>query len=60
MDKEWEVEASIEIKTSFWCKTREEAEKLANDYLTQLCRGLYPDCYSNSYEIDNIYSYTDD
>jgi hypothetical protein len=27
MDKEWEVEASIEIKTSFWCKTKEEAEK---------------------------------
>lgn len=44
MDKEWEVEASIEIKTSFWCKTKEEAEKMANDYLTQLCQGLYPDC----------------
>jgi len=27
MDKEWEVEASIEIKTSFWCETKEEAEK---------------------------------
>ena len=35
MDKEWEVEASIEIKTSFWCETKEEAEKKANDYLTQ-------------------------
>lgn len=59
-DKEWEVEASIEIKTSFWCKTKEEAEKKANDYLTQLCQGLYPDCCSNSYEIDDIYSYSED
>ena len=27
MDKEWEVEATIEIKTSFFCDTKEEAEK---------------------------------
>ena len=60
MNKEWEVEASMEIRTSFWCETKEEAEKMANDYLTQLCQGLYPDCCSNSYEIDNIYSYTED
>lgn len=60
MDKEWEVEASIEIKTSFWCKTKEEAEKMANDYLTQLCQDLYPDSCSNSYEIDDIYSYSED
>lgn len=58
-DKEWEVEATIEIKTSFFCDTKEEAEKMANDYLTQLCRGLHPDCCSNSYEIENIYSYTE-
>ena len=27
MDKEWEVEATIEIRTSFFCDTKEEAEK---------------------------------
>lgn len=26
-DKEWEVEATIEIRTSFFCDTKEEAEK---------------------------------
>jgi len=58
-DKEWEVEATIEIKTSFLCDTKEEAEKMANEYLTELCTGLYPDCCSNSYEIESIYSYTE-
>ena len=51
MSKEWEVEATIEIKTSFYCDTREKAEKEANKYLSELCQGLYPDCCSNSYEI---------
>ena len=51
MDKEWEVEATIEIRTSFFCDTKEEAEKEANKYLEELCTGLYPDCCSNSYEI---------
>lgn len=58
-DKEWEVEASIKIKTSFQCKTKEEAEKMAHAYLIQLCKDLHPNCYSNSYEIDDIYSYTE-
>ena len=55
MDKEWEVEATIEVKISFFCDTKEESEKRANEYLTELCTGLYPDCCSNSYEIENIY-----
>lgn len=55
IDKEWEVEATIEIKTSFYCDTKEEAEKEAHKYLSELCQGLYPDCCSNSYEIENIY-----
>ena len=59
-DKEWQVEATIEIKTSFFCNTKEEAEKLAHEYLSELCTSLYPDCCSNSYEIDEIYSYSDD
>ena len=59
-DKEWEVEATIEIRTSFFCDTKEEAEKEAHKYLSELCQGLYPDCCSNSYEIENIYSYTED
>ena len=57
MDKVWEVEATVEIKTSFYCNTKEEAEKAANEYLTELCQGLYPDACSNSYEIENIYTY---
>lgn len=60
MDKEWEVEYTIEGKTSFFCKTKQEAEKKAHDYLSELCQGLYPDCCSNSYKIEDIYSYTDD
>ena len=59
-DKEWEVEATIEIRTSFFCDTKEEAEKMAHDYLSKLCTGLYSDCCSNSYEIENIYSSADD
>lgn len=59
-DKEWEVEATIEIKTSFFCATKEEAEKEAHEYLQKLCQGLYPECCSNSYEINDIYSYTED
>lgn len=27
MDKEWEVEYTIEGKTSFFCETKQEAEK---------------------------------
>ena len=30
IDKEWKVEATIEIKTSFFCDTKEEAEKMAH------------------------------
>ena len=60
MDEEWEVEATIEIRTSFYCTTKKEAEKLAHEYLSDLCQGLYPDCCSNSYEIENIYSYSED
>ena len=60
MDKEWEVEATIEIKTSFFCDTKEEAEKSAHKYLEKLCTSLYPDCCSNSYEINEIYSYSEE
>lgn len=60
MSKEWEIEASIEIKTSFVCDTREEAEKEAHKYLSELCKSLYPDCCSNNYEIENIYSYLEE
>lgn len=60
MDKEWDVEATIEIKTSFCCDTKEEAEEMAHEYLSKLCQGLYPDCCSNSYEIENVYSYSED
>ena len=59
-DKEWEVEATIEIKTSFFCATKEEAEKEAHKHLQKLCQDLYPDCCSNSYEINDICSYTED
>jgi hypothetical protein len=59
-DKEWEVEATIEIRTSFFCNTKEEAEKEAHEYLTELCQSLYPDCASNSYEIEDIYSYDEE
>lgn len=57
IDKEWHIEATIEIKTSFFCETKKEAEKEANDYLSHLCMNLYPDCSSNSYEIESIYTY---
>lgn len=60
VDKEWEVEATIEIKTSFICESKEEAEEIANRYLSELCQDLYPDCSSNSYEIESIYSYSED
>lgn len=60
MDKEWEVEFTIEGKISFFCNTKEEAVKMAQDYLPELCQDLYPLCCSNSYEIENVYSYTGD
>ena len=60
MDKEWVVEATIEINTSFYCDTKEKAEKMAHEYLSELCQSLYPDCCSNSYEIESIYSYSED
>lgn len=60
MNKEWEVEATIEIRTSFYCSTKEEAEKMAHEYLFGLCQSLYPDCCSNNYEIEDIYSYSED
>lgn len=59
MEQEWEVEATIEIRTSFYCTTKEKAEKMANEYLSELCQSLYPDCCSNSYEIESIYSYSE-
>ncbi len=60
MNKEWEVEATIDIRTSFVCETKEEAEKLAHEYLSELCRDLYPECTADSYEIDSVYSYEED
>ena len=35
--KEWEIEATIEIRTSVFCGTKEEAEKEAHKYLSELC-----------------------
>ncbi len=60
MDKEWEVEFTLEGRIFLVCESKEEAEKLANEYLSGLCQDLYPDCYSTSYEIDNVYSYSED
>ena len=57
---EWELEAIIEIRTSFNCNTKEEAEEMAHKYLSELCQSLYPDCCSNNYEIENIYSLLED
>ena len=37
MIKEWEVEFTIEGKISFFCNTKEEAEKMAHDYVSELC-----------------------
>ena len=42
IDKTWEVKTTIEIRTSFLCDTREEVEKEAYKYLSELCRGFYP------------------
>lgn len=60
MNKEWEVEFTIEGKTSFFCDTKKEAEEMANEYLSELCQSLYPDCCSNNYEIEDIYTYEED
>ena len=60
MNKEWEVEATIEIRTSFFCKTKEEAEEEAHKYLSELCQSLYPECCSNDYNIDNVYTYEEE
>ena len=60
MNKEWEVEATIEIRTSFFCKTKEEAEEEARKYLSELCQSLYPECCSNDYNIDNVYTYEEE
>lgn len=60
LDKEWEVEATIEIRTTVYCDTKEEAEKEADNYLSELCQGLYPDCDPNGYEIENVYSFSED
>ena len=60
MNKEWVVEATIDIRTSLFCDTKEEAGKRAHEYLSELCQSLYPDCCSNDYEIENIYSYSED
>lgn len=60
MTKEWHIEYTIEGSTSFFYETKEEAEKDAHKYLSELCQGLYPDCCSNSYEIVDIYSYDED
>lgn len=58
--KEWHVEFTINGRTSLFCNTKEEAEKMVHEYLSELCRGLYPDVCSNDYEIESIYSYEDD
>ena len=55
MSKEWIVEFTIEGRTSFFYDTKEEAEKEAHKYLSELCQGLYPECCSNDYEIENIH-----
>lgn len=57
MNKEWHIEATIEIRTSFFCETKKEAEEAADDYLFNLCSDLHPDCDANSYEIENVYTY---
>lgn len=57
MQIEWEVDFTIQGRTSFFCNTKEEAEKEAHKYLSELCQGLYPDCDSNDYEINEIYTY---
>lgn len=59
-NKEWEIEATIQIRTSYFGRTKEEAEKKAHEYLSELCQSLYPDCCSNDYEIENIYTYEED
>ena len=59
MSKEWTVEATVEIKTFFHCDTKEEAEKMAHECLSELCQFLYPDCCSNNYEIEAVYSSED-
>ena len=59
-DKEWIVEFTITGRTSFYSKTKKEAEKEAKEYLSEVCRDLYPGCDSNDYEIDDIYTYEED
>ncbi len=60
MKQDWHVTYSIQGRTTFYCDTKEEAEMLANGYLSQVCRGLYPDCCCNDYEIEEIYTYDDE
>lgn len=57
MNKEWEVKATIEIRKSFFCETKKEAEEEARKYLSKLCHGLYLECCSTDYNIDNAYTY---
>lgn len=57
MGKEWIVDFTIEGRTSFFCNNKEDAEKEAEEYLSELCQSLYPDCDSNNYEIEEIFSY---
>ena len=56
-NKEWQVEFTLEGRTSFYCETKEEAEKCAHEYLSGLAQSLYPDMCSNNYEIQEIYTY---
>lgn len=56
MNKEWELRATIKIKTSFTCNTKEEAEEIARKYLSRLQLLLYPDYCSTNYEIQSIES----
>lgn len=59
MIKEWNVDFTIEGRTSFFYETKEEAEKEVKKYLSELCRSLYPGCCSD-YEINEIYTYDEE
>ena len=58
--KEWIVEFTITGRTSFFSNTKEEAEKDAKEYLSEVCKSLYPYCDSNDYDIDEIYTYEEE
>ena len=59
MIKEWNVDFTIEGRTSFFYGTKEEAEKEAKKYLSELSLSLYPECDAY-YEINDIYTYDEE